>query len=75
MTYAASVREDMGGFYNRQIMEIPDYKVQALYRHLKRIVENVRCSPADTRTIDALRLARLDMRDLEKRIHTKRKDV
>lgn len=47
-------------------MQIPDYKAKALYTHLKRIVENVRCDPSDTRTVNSLRLARRDLRDLEK---------
>lgn len=54
-------------------MQIPDYRAKTLCKHLKRIVENVKCDPADTRTLNALRLARQDLRDLEKRI-TKTKD-
>ena len=56
-------------------MEIPDYKAKALYTHLRRILGNVKCDPADTRTFNALRLARQDLRDLEKRIIKAKEDV
>lgn len=47
-------------------MQIPDYKAKALYAHLKRIVECVKYDPADTRTANALRLAKGDLRTIEK---------
>ena len=46
-------------------MEIPRSKAKAIYAHLKRIVENVRPDATDTRTYNALRLARKDLRTLE----------
>lgn len=50
-------------------MQIPDYKAEALYRHLKRIVECAKYDPADTRTANALRLAKGDLRILKKIIY------
>lgn len=46
-------------------MEIPRSKAKAIYAHLKRIVENVRPDATDTRTYNALRLARKDLRALK----------
>lgn len=63
--FAAPVREDMGGFY-LPTMQIPDYKAKALYAHLKRIVECAKYDPTDTKTANALRLAKGDLRTLEK---------
>lgn len=51
-------------------IEIPEYRLREWHRHLKRIVENARCDSTDTRTTDALRLARKDLRSLEKYITT-----
>lgn len=65
---------EAGGFPNLQDMEIPDYKAEALYRHLKRIVDNAKYPPADTRTADALRLARRDLCDLGKRLNITKGD-
>lgn len=63
---SAPVCEDMGGFYMN--MQIPDYKARAIYAHLKRIVENVEPDISDTRTVNAFRLARQDLRQLKKYI-------
>lgn len=56
-------------------MQIPVYKAKALYIHLKRIAENVRCDPADTRTVNALRLAKRDLRELEKALKINDKPI
>lgn len=45
---------------------IPAYLLREWHRHLKRIVENASCNPSDTRTLNALRLARKDLRTMEK---------
>ena len=47
-------------------MQIPDYKAEAMLRHFKRVVENATVDATDTRTVNALRLARQDLRQLEK---------
>ncbi|MBD5367220.1 MAG: hypothetical protein HDR82_09545 [Bacteroides sp.] len=47
-------------------MQIPDYKAKALIAHLRRIVEHALSDPADTRMANALRLAKSDLRTLEK---------
>lgn len=47
-------------------MEIPRYKVENLIRHLERIVANCHAEPCDTRTANALRLARKDLDYLRK---------
>ena len=45
---------------------VPEYRLREWQRHLKRIVDNTVCDPADTCTVNALRLARRDLRNLEK---------
>ena len=50
---------------------IPAYLLREWHRHLKRIVENATCDPSDTRTVNALRLARKDLRGMEKHLQTK----
>lgn len=47
-------------------MEIPDYFLAGLYAHYRRIVEHSYHDPADYRTADALRLARKELRRLER---------
>lgn len=47
-------------------MQIPEYIILATYNHLKRIVDNAKCERADTRTANAIRLARTDLKRLEK---------
>lgn len=47
-------------------MYIPKSNVKAIRSHLKRIVENARADASDTRTVNALRLARRDLRLLDK---------
>lgn len=47
-------------------MYLPDYRAKALLIHLQRIVSHASCSPDDTRTVNALRLARQDMRYISK---------
>lgn len=54
-------------------MEIPRYKVESLIRHLERIVANCRAEPCDSRTANALRLARKDLADLRRYSGTKTK--
>lgn len=46
--------------------QIPAYFLKSLYTHYKRIAENARCDPSDTRTANALRLAKSDLRKLDK---------
>lgn len=45
---------------------IPEYVLRDWHRHLKRIVENATCDRADTRTANALRLARKDLYRMNK---------
>lgn len=45
---------------------IPPYLLREWYGHYRRIVENAVFKPSDTRTADALRLARKDLRRMEK---------
>lgn len=47
-------------------MQIAKSSVISLYRHMKRIIENATCDPRDTRTVNAMRLAKADLRKLEK---------
>lgn len=51
--------------------EIPLYVLQDWQRHLKRIVENARCSSNDVRTINAIRLAKKDLRRMERYLQNK----
>lgn len=51
---------------------IPQYRLREWHRHLKRITENATCDPGDTRTANALRLARKDLREMERHILTKK---
>lgn len=50
---------------------IPQYRLREWHRHLKRIAENATCDPGDTRTANALRLARKDLCEMERHILTK----
>lgn len=56
-------------------MQIPDYKVKALCSHLRRIVECAKCDPRDTKTVNALRLAKKDLRILEKTMNYGNKEM
>lgn len=47
-------------------MYLPDYRAKALINHLQRIVNHASCSHSDTRTVNALRLVRQDLRYLSK---------
>lgn len=47
-------------------MGIPDYFLAGLYAHYRRIVEYSRHDPGDFRTADAMRLARKELRRLER---------
>lgn len=47
-------------------MEISRYKLEAIGSHLRRIVLNAKANPAGHSTADALRLARRDLRWIEK---------
>ena len=47
-------------------MNIPEYRLREWYRHFKRIAENARCDSSDTTTVNALRMARKDIRRIEK---------
>ena len=49
-------------------IEIPDYRLREWHTHLLRIVENAVCDPSDTRTANALRMARKDLCRMEKYI-------
>lgn len=51
--------------------EIPLYALREWHRHLARIVGNVTCDPSDTRTANALRMARRDLRRMDKYISEK----
>lgn len=48
------------------LMRIPEYRLKEWRSHLKRIVENVKCDPSDTKTANAIRLARKDLRRMDK---------
>lgn len=45
---------------------VPAYRARSMAAHLKRITERACCDPSDTRTANALRLAKADLRTLEK---------
>lgn len=61
----------MGGFSTiRMNTTIPVYLLREWYSHLRRIVENATCRPSDTRTANALRLARKDLRRIERYLET-----
>lgn len=47
-------------------IQIPEYLLREWHRHLKRIVENATYERADTRTANAFRLARKDLRRMNK---------
>ena len=47
-------------------MQIAKSSAISLCRHMKRIIENATCDPRDTRTVNAIRLAKTDLRKLEK---------
>lgn len=57
--------------YTFYTMEIPDYKIRALCTHLRRIVSHARYERTDTRTANAMRLAKLDLQMLEKYLNGK----
>lgn len=54
--------------------EIPLYVLRDWQRHLSRIVEYATCDPSDTRTVNALRLARKDLRRMERYLQSKNSD-
>lgn len=56
-------------------MQIPDYKAKTLYARLKRIVECAKCDPRDTKTANALRLLKGDLRTLEKLLKDGNKEM
>lgn len=69
LVYPLSVREDMERHsLNQQRMNIPipEYRLREIHRHLSRIAAHASCDNADLRTVNALRLARKDLRTLEK---------
>lgn len=45
---------------------IPAYRARALATHLRRIIEKAGCNPSDLRTANALRLAKADLRYIDK---------
>jgi len=49
-------------------MQIPRYRLREWAAHLKRILDNATCDPSDYRTVNALRMARKDLRRMEKYI-------
>lgn len=49
-------------------MQIPEYRLREWHTHLKRILENAECDRNDTRTADAIRLAKKDLRRMERYI-------
>lgn len=55
-------------------MDIPEYRLREWHRHLKRIVENAMTERNDTRTANALRLARRDLQLMNKIINSKDND-
>lgn len=56
-------------------MQIPYYRVKVLRVHLKRILEHAKCAPGDTRTANAIRLAKEDLRVLEKLLSNERRKI
>lgn len=52
-------------------MEIPEYVIREWRRHLERILDNTTCDPSDNRTANALRMARKDLRRMDKYISEK----
>lgn len=55
-------------------MNIPEYRLREWHRHLKRIVDHAACDRNDTRTANALRLARRDLQLMDKIINSKDND-
>ena len=49
--------------------EVPLYLIVGWRRHLKRIVENIGTDPSDTRTINAIRLAKKDLKQMDKYLY------
>lgn len=49
-------------------MQIPDYRAKALLNRIKRIADFATCNSSDTRTLNALRLLKEDVRWLNKKI-------
>ena len=49
--------------------QVSTYFLKALYTRYKRIAENATCEPSDTRTTNALRLAKSDLRKLDRIIN------
>lgn len=49
-------------------MQIPEYRLREWHTHLKRILENAECDRNDTRTADAMRMAKKDLRRMERYI-------
>ena len=47
-------------------IEIPDYLLDSVIRHFERIVRNVKASPSDIKTGEALRLGKKDLEKLKK---------
>lgn len=54
--------------------EIPLYVLRDWHRHLSRIVEYATCDPSDTRTANAMRLVRKDLRRMERYLQNKNSD-
>lgn len=52
-------------------ISIPEYRLREICRHLSRITTHACCDNADLRTVNALRLARKDLRMLEKYLNNK----
>lgn len=52
-------------------MEIADYKIRDLCTHIRRIISHARYERTDTRTANAMRLAKLDLQMLEKHLNGK----
>lgn len=47
------------------LMRIPEYRLKEWRTHLKRIVDNAKCDPSDTKTANAIRLAKKDLRRMD----------
>lgn len=57
-----------GGFSKLHAMQIPDYRLREWAAHLRRIVDNATCDSDDYRTANALRMARKDLKRMERYI-------
>lgn len=57
-----------------EAMDIPSHILLGWQSHMKRVAGHAACDPSDTRTANALRLLRRDLRTMERYLHGTKKD-